>query len=85
MDDVFEANIPTKAHVPTGARKLWAQCLVGAVAQTVQHDDLRAWTELLMLPKAVLRSSTRGGKSNKKKVDGETKERCRAWLEGLQQ
>ena len=81
-DEVFEANIPTKAHVPQGARKLWAQCLVGALAQTVQHGDLRAWMELLMLPKAVLRSSNRGGRNNKKKLDGETKERCRAWIEG---
>lgn len=81
-DEVFEANIPTKAHVPQGARKLWAQCLVGALAQVQQYDDLRAWTELLMLPKAVLRSAARGGKKNKKKLDSETKERCRAWLEG---
>ena len=81
-DEVFEANIPTKAHVPQGARKLWAQCLVGALAQVHQYGDLRAWVELLMLPKAVLRSPIRGGKKNKQKLDGETKERCRVWLEG---
>ena len=44
--------------------------------------DETAWLELLRLPKSVLRTGLRCGKKNKKKCESETKELCRAWLEG---
>ena len=56
--------------------------LACALAEVVRCGDERAWLELLMLPKTVLRTALRGGKKNRKKGEVETKELCRAWLEG---
>ena len=58
------------------------QCLAGALAEVARAGDERAWLELLMLPKAALRTALRGGKKNRTKCESETKELCRAWLEG---
>ena len=82
LEKILSAKIPCKSYVPEGAKKLWAQCLVTSVAQAVEYNDVRSWTELLMLQKCVLRASSRGGKSQKKKLDAETKRLCKAWLEG---
>ena len=82
LDSIFEEPTLTKKHVPVSARKPWGQCLAGALAEVAQHGDVRAWLELSMLPKAVLRTALRGGKKNRKKCESETKELCRAWLEG---
>ena len=83
-DAIATASVHTKAFVPTAARKLWAQCLIAALTDVVEVGDERAWLDLYMLPKAVLRSGQRGGKSHSKtKAMAETKRRCQAWLEGL--
>ena len=67
-----------------GARKLWAQCVVESLAQIIEFNDELAWAQFFMLPKAVLRSSFRGGKkrNNKKTACAETKLLCSRWLEG---
>lgn len=82
LDEVFQMRLPCKSYVPKGAKKLWAQCLVGAIAQVVTHNDIRAWIELFMLPKCVLRASPRGGKRHRKRLDAQTKDLCRSWIEG---
>ena len=82
LKDIFGAETGCKSYVPTGAKKLWADCLVTALAQVVQHNDLRAWLELLMLPKCVLSSSMRGGKQHKQRAERRSKEICQSWLEG---
>jgi hypothetical protein len=51
---VMSAPFPTLRRVPTGAKAVWAQCLSQALAKAVWENSLDAWTELAMLPKAVL-------------------------------
>jgi hypothetical protein len=70
---VCESKIPVKEHIPTGARLLWGQCMLTALAAVVQHNDTRAWTELVALPKMLLRRHGRGGKGNRRRVEAETK------------
>ena len=82
FEQVFSCRIPTKKYVPKRARSLWSECLTVAIADVCQHNDLKAWIQLLSLPKMVLRASNRGGKKNKKKTDTFTRDRCNAWLEG---
>lgn len=61
LEEVCTARIPTKAYVPQGARKLWAQCLAAALSQVHKYNDEKAWIQLLSLPQMVLRASERGG------------------------
>ena len=84
FEEIFSKRVPTKNSVPKPARKLWTQCLVEALAQIVEFNDELAWAQFFMLPKAVLRSSFRGGKkrNNKKTAGAETKLLCSRWLEG---
>ena len=71
-----------KRHVPKGARHACSQCLVTALAKTVETNDVASWTELFALPKMVLAAGRRGGKGHAKRLEAETKRRCRMWLEG---
>lgn len=82
--EVAGTRMPTKAYVPKCARQLWAQCVIGAMEQIEQHGDERAWYELYLLPKAVLKSSGRGGAKagGKRRAGQETQERARRWLAG---
>ena len=82
LDDVLTTNIPTKAYVPKGAKRLWAQCLTVSLSQVVRYNDERAWLELLALPNMVLRAGFRGGKKNKRRNETDTRQRCQAWLDG---
>ena len=76
-------RIITKAYVPQGAKQRWSQCLVAALSQVTAHNDDKAWRELFMLPKAVLRSAVRGGgKKGKTTGEEETNMRVREWLSG---
>ena len=79
---IFETPIKVKDRVPKGARHLWAQCLLTAMAGVVRHNDVRAWTELLALPKMVLCAEIRGGRRHQRRAEAETKQRCQRWLEG---
>eukprot|EP00971_Amphidinium_carterae_P035318 695432-Amphidinium_carterae.1 len=81
-DELFTARIPTRAHVPVGARQLWAQCLAQAFREVNTYNDPLSWAYLLALPKMVLTSPDRGGKKHKRHHEIETRQRCRRWLEG---
>ena len=78
---MYTKRVPTKASVPQGARRLWAQCLIQALVTVVATNDVAAWMDLLALPKATLRGSTRSG-AGRKRGEAETKRLCTAWLEG---
>ena len=52
--DVFSTPIPTIKHIPHRARAKLSKLLVRALAVVVLLNTTAAWTELLMLPKAVL-------------------------------
>jgi hypothetical protein len=82
-EQLAAGRIKTKNYVPKGAKQLWAQCLVAALNQVATFNDDKAWRELYMLPKAVLRSAFRaGGKTGKSKGEEETRNRARDWLNG---
>ena len=82
LAEVFEDSAGVKHQVSQGARRLGATCVLTATADVVNFNDVRAWTELISLQKLVLRSSKRGGKGHKQRLEAETKRRCRFWLEG---
>ena len=82
FDEIFSKRVPTKAFVPKAAKKVWAQCLLAAIAQVLEFNDELAWAEFFMLPKCVLRTSRRGGKRHRKRSEVETKTLCSRWLEG---
>ena len=68
FDEVAKKRTSTKKQIPKGARRLWAQCLLAALASVVAHNDASSWSELYALPKWVLRGQIRGGQRNKKEA-----------------
>ncbi len=82
LDTIFSMQAPTVRHVPAAARHWWARCLVQALANIVFYNDERAWRELAMMPKSVLRPAARGGKKNSVAAANHTISLCRRWLDG---
>ena len=80
--DIHEKFVPTIRNIPMGLRRLWAQCLNRAIAQTVWSNNEAAWTELQMLPKCTLCSPIRGGKSHASQRVTWTRNRLHRWLAG---
>ena len=81
LEESVSKRVFTKKQVPKGARRLWAQCLVQAIATVVAYNDCRSWRELFSLPKCVLKGQVRGG-AGRDRGEAETKTLCRRWLEG---
>ena len=81
-DSVASKRGPSKRHIPKGARKLWATCLLSALAAVAAYNDVRAWTDLLCLPKLVLAADSRGGRKHQLRIEANTKQKCQRWLEG---
>eukprot|EP00973_Karenia_brevis_P043622 6043735-Karenia_brevis.AAC.1 len=83
IKEVFHANIPTRKHVPKGARSMWSECLTKCVNQINVHNDMLAWVEFYMLAKSVLRAAgQRAGRKHKKQSERDTRSRCKDWLNG---
>ena len=83
MEDAHKLGVNTRKHVPIGARGLWAKCVAKAAHVVTEHNDLLAWTEWSMLPKAVLGAPRgRGGAAHRKRIEADVKARCRRWLDG---
>ena len=59
-----------------------AQCLARALAAVVASNDLNSWRELLLLPKAVLRTAPRGGAARRQQAASFTLRGCQRWLAG---
>ena len=58
--------IPVRKHVTAASENKWAEAVAKAHNQVSVHNDLRAWTEHFMLPKAVLLApKERGGEKPK--------------------
>eukprot|EP00971_Amphidinium_carterae_P058152 1150299-Amphidinium_carterae.2 len=81
-DVIHRSPSATRKSLPKGAKALWSQCLTGALAQVVVYNDEKAWTELYMLPRAVLIAPSRGGSNHRKRAKLDTRDRCRRRLEG---
>ena len=82
LSDVCEQWVPTIRNIPLVLRRLWAQCLVKALAQVVWSNNIASWTELLMLPKCTLCRPKRGGKSHTSQRLAWTRGRLQRWLAG---
>ena len=82
LSEVHKWFVPTVKSVPLSLRRLWAQCLVRALAQVVWANNVTVWTELLMLPKCTLCVPIRGGKSHTSQRLAWTRGRLQRWLAG---
>ena len=69
-------------HVPPQAKGAWCQVLTRALAAAVHFNSIAAWTELLMLPQAVLAAPPRTGRKHRKATAAFTLDRLRRWQEG---
>ena len=65
LDSIAHTKISMCKHVPKTCRSLWGRALSSAISNVLYHNDLLHWTLLFMLPKAVLRKTTRGGNHRK--------------------
>lgn len=81
-NELHNARGRTLRHIPAAARFLWGQALSRAVAAVVHHNDLRAWTELLILPHGVLVAPPRTGRRHRRAAAAYTVDRLRRWSEG---
>ena len=82
LSEIQKQFVPTIKNIPRVLRRLWAQCLAKALAQTVWSNNEASWTELLMLAKCTLCRPTRGGKSHLSQRLAWTRERLQRWLAG---
>ena len=82
LAEVHERFTPIIKNIPLVLRRLWAQCLVRALAQVAWTNSEANWTELQMLPKCTLCRPTRGGNSHKSKKMAWTRSRLQRWLAG---
>ena len=82
LSDVQMQFVPTLKNIPKELRRLWAQCLTKAIAQTVWSNNETSWTELLMLAKCTLCRPPRGGKSHLSHKLAWTQDRLQRWLAG---
>ena len=60
LEKIFSSKLPTRQCVPRQVQGLWGQVVTATVAGVAQHNDLRSWVELCMLPRAALLAPLRG-------------------------
>ena len=82
LGSVYSHKARTLKHVPKAARGLWAQALVRCLVAVVAYNSVEAWTELAMLPKAVLLPPPRGGHQHARATAAYTTDRLTRWLDG---
>ena len=82
LAEVHALKARTLKHVPKASRGLWAQALTRCLAAVVAYNSLAAWTELTMLPKAVLGPPPRGGRRHARASATFTSDRLTRWLNG---
>ena len=82
LDEICMTRVRLFKHIPKRARGLWGEVLAKAIASAVHYNTAQAWTELMMLPKCVLLTPPRSGKSNKRASTAFIKLRCDRWLSG---
>ena len=82
LEEVMAQYARTAKHVPKACRDQWARALTRALAAVVAYNTTAAWTELIMLPKAVLGPPPRGGRKNTRAAATFTADRLSRWLDG---
>ena len=73
LNEVLSAWVPLGTHIPKVDAEAWIRCLLAALSGCTPHNNTRAWTDLLFLPKLVLRRE-RGG--------NDMRRMCELWLDG---
>ena len=83
LASIFEQETSTLQHVPKGSRDEWAS-VVGDVCSTIVADpaDMYGWVKLFMLPRCVLASPVRGGRTHWRNTVKLVKSCIRRWRAG---
>ena len=83
LDSILSVRWPTLQHIPKGARDDWADLLRATVAEIcTDPSDVSAWSKFFMLPRCVLASPARGGRSHWRSTMTQVKARIRRWRKG---
>ena len=82
LAEIHHRFVPTIKNIRLGLRRLWAQCLVRALAQAVWTNSEDDWTALQMLAKCTLCRPPRAGKSRSSQKLEWTRGRLQRWLAG---
>ena len=82
LEHIMTRRVPVLKHVPKSCRHAWAQALTRALARVSTYNSMEAWTELIMLPKAVLLAPPRKGKKHTNKTAAFTLDRLCRWEAG---
>ena len=83
LNSIFEVKLPTLRHVPKGARNEWAHLLTGLCFNIAHYPSrLVNWQLFFMLPRCILATPVRGGRTHWREVLKLVQSRIRRWKAG---
>ena len=81
--EIVQVSLPTLQHVPKGVRSEWAALLADLSSDIVRNPlCLEKWRRLFMLPRCILASPVRGGRSHWRQTLETVRRRIRRWKAG---
>ena len=83
LHSILGLRTPTLRHVPKGLRDVWAT-VVGEVLASLlaSPNQIESWCKLFMLPRCILSSPPRGGRSHWREVLSLVRSRIQKWRDG---
>ena len=82
LKDIYWSKLGLLRHVPKKCRVAWCDALCRAFENFIQHKDVPSALLLLLLPKLVLSSPPRGGKSHQGQVSSIVAKRLSLFVVG---
>ena len=83
LASIFEQKTSTLQHVPKGTRDEWASIVRDVCSTIMVHPaDMDGWVKLFMLPRCVLASPVRGGRTHWRNTVKLVRSRIRRWRAG---
>ena len=82
LKDIYWSKLGLLRHVPKKCRVAWCDALCRAFENFLQHKDVPSALLLLLLPKLVLSSPPRGGKSHQGQVSSIVAKRLSLFVVG---
>ena len=83
LEAIFRVNLPSLHHVPKGARAEWARLLGDSLSSVNENlTDLDAWSKFFMLPRCILSSPIRGGRTHWRETLKLVRLHIRKWRDG---
>ena len=80
---ILQVKLPTLQHIPKVVRNEWASILSDLCSDIVRHPSCMAkWQLLFMLPRCILASPVRGGRSHYRETLELVRRRIRRWKAG---